>query len=212
MINQTPLPEHLQRFPCSYPWIGKNYCKRDTRLTVICESHFIPDNATHLNHDPELWYQARQEQIPKTMIVDGKEVDVHSWMNTCYTVKDKHHHIKTYGPIEKLISFNDIAFFNYIFRPVDESAKGYSHRDWNVEDRDKEVSAAILKWFIQAYKPTCMIFGSGIVKNWTNAREIMKEYPSIACCWTHHPTKKKFLDDACLFYTGNVDNLRRATW
>ena len=193
-------PKHLQRFPCMYPWIGENYCKGDTRIAVVCESHFLPFGVTRLNHDAnaESWYQSRQDEIPychKT--VDGREIDVHSYMNTCHCV-DRHRKNRdasgnaTYSRIEELLSFTNIAFFNYIFRPAEESEKGcsrgYSHRDWNFGKADCCVSESILRWFIKAYKPTAIIFASSIVEKWTNVCKIMQEYRDIACCMTYHPT------------------------
>ena len=190
-----------------YPWIGGRYGKDDTRIAVVCESHFLPFGVTRLNHDAKSWYQSRQDMIPPTKIVNGLEIDVHSYMNTCYCVKNRHvSRNKTYSRIEELLSFTNIALFNYVFRPTEESAegksRGYSHQDWNLRPEDHNVSESILRWFITAYKPTAIIFASGIVEKWTNAHKVMQAYCDIACCMTYHPTAcngKVFLNDTRKF-------------
>ena len=203
-LHPAHAPEHLQRFPCMYPWIGEHYGKDDTRIAVVCESHFLPFGVTRLNHDAESWYQSRQDMIPATKIVNGIEINVHSYMNTCYCVKNRHASgNKTYSRIEQLFSFSDIALFNYVFRPSEESeegkSRGYSHPYWNLVDADQNVSESILRWFIAAYKQIAIIFASGIVKNCTNAHQVMQEFQEVARCMTHHPTQVRFLDDARKF-------------
>ena len=75
-------PEHLHRFPCMYPWIGRKYKSSERRLAIVAESHYLPRNVTPLNYGPD-WYAVRQEDVP-----DGK--DAHSWMNTRKCVELRH--------------------------------------------------------------------------------------------------------------------------
>ena len=108
-------PEHLRRFPCMCPWIGRKYKSSERRLAIVAESHYLkpwPQDVTPLNYDPEKWYAARQEDVPNKT--------AQSWMNTDWCVRNlSESHNRTYLKIDKVLkrhrlSFDDIAFFNYV--------------------------------------------------------------------------------------------------
>lgn len=57
-------PEHLCRFPCMDPWIGRKYKSSKRRLAIVAESHYLPPKVTRLNYCPSIWYSAWQEDVP----------------------------------------------------------------------------------------------------------------------------------------------------
>ena len=68
----------------------------------------------------------------------------------------KHHRdkrsIQTYSRIETAtgMSFDDFAFFNYIFRPVEECDRSYYRSSrFNIGARDRAISGEIIEWFIR---------------------------------------------------------------
>lgn len=119
-------PDHLYRFPCMYPWIGPKYECSERRLAIVGESHYLPRNVTCLNYCPSIWYAAWQEDVPNKT--------AQSWMNTDWCVRNlSESHNRTYLKIDRVLkrhrlSFDEIAFFNYVFRPTKDrkDRKGYS--------------------------------------------------------------------------------------
>ena len=109
------------------PWVGCKFPGHDRRLAIVGESHYIPNGSTTLNLDPgEDWYASCEiEALPNE--------EHRNWMNTVncvtdYRDADKPDH-QTYKNIEHALKkhclcFDDIAFFNYVFRPVHEWAGG----------------------------------------------------------------------------------------
>ena len=165
------------------PWIGRDYCKSGDRLAIVSESHYIPDNATDINKDPGCrWYESCQENLPIHLI---------NYINTHHCVQNRQESgDPTYKEIEKLVSFCDVAFFNYIFRPTDKSA-GYSNSRFKIGDKDKEVSASIMRWFIHQYRPKNIVLASSIILDWSCVRAVMLDYPEINTLETHHPISRK---------------------
>ena len=176
------------------PWIGCRYPLGKRRLAIVSESHYLPDGLTTKNADPgDEWYASCEGELEDT-----------SWINTNRCVR---HYLctrkepKTYKSIGDVLNacggctFHDVAFFNYIFRPVDESARGYSNKRFNIGDKDKEVAAEIMRWFICRNKPTDIIIASAIIVKWSCIGLVLSEYPCVAPVFTHHPNAPKFKGD-----------------
>ena len=195
------LPDHLRKFRCMEPWVGPKYCKSEHRLAIVCESHYIPDNATELNKDPGCqWYESCQEDLPRTVLDQGSVVNLLDYINTRHCVQNlQNSGNRTYKRINKFLSFRDIAFFNYIFRPVDRSARGYSSPRFNIGDKDKEVGASIMRWFIQKHKPKNIVIASSIILAWSCVGVVLLDYPKIRTCNTHHPRTGRFSVDIDAF-------------
>ena len=184
------IPVHLVRFPCMKPWVGCKLPGHDRRLAIVGESHYIPNGSSTLNVDPgDAWYASSDKQaLPNE--------EHRRWMNTVkcisdYRDPDKSDH-KTYKNIEKVLNkhclcFDDVAFFNYVFRPVYEWAGGYSHRCFNIGPKDRKVSAEIMRWFICKYKPTHIVIASAIVAKWTCVEVVLREYRCLSSVVTYHP-------------------------
>ena len=84
----------------------------------------LPDGVTKLNYDEDTWYDSRQKDVDNP-VIDARGVSAHDWMDTSFTVTDRSHSKKeTYLKIERAteMSFDEFAFFNYIFRPVEQWA------------------------------------------------------------------------------------------
>ena len=199
--QQEDLPDHLVRFPCMMPWVGDNYPAAKTRLAIVAESHYLPDNAcTDINRDPgDKWYESCQCDLPSTAIHEGKTVNVLNWINTCHCVEnyDKPEYKNSTYPrvaeaIQDFCTFEDISFFNYIFRPVYESPKkGYSANPlFKVRDADRCTSAKIMRWFICEHKPTDIIIASSIVLKYCGIQRVLDEYPDIRRHEIHHPLER----------------------
>ena len=175
------------------PWIGCNFPCGHRRLVIIGESHKIPNCSTLLNCDHgEAWYASCQDQaLPN-------EED-RNWINTTKCVKDyldpakpKH---TTYKKIDDALKkhrlcFDDIAFFNYVFRPVWECAGGYSNSCFNIGEKDRKVSAEIMHWFIREHDPTHVIVASSIIARWTCVEVALRDYRCIYRVVTYHPTAR----------------------
>ena len=189
-------PAHLRNFPCMRPWIGLNY--KSSKLLIVCESHFLPDCITKLHHDAETWYRARQSCIPNPIIHHDADVRAHSYMDTIASIEHykcrKHIHKagnKTYKKIEKStgMSFDDFAFFNYIFRPVDKSSRGYCrHNRFKITDKDKKISKEIMEWFIHEHDPKKIVIASTCVETYGGAKDVLDKYRCIEILYTRHPT------------------------
>ena len=94
----------------------------------------------------------------------------------------------TYLTIDKVVSFEEIAFFNYVFRPTEEGKGGYSGNHFNIYAEDREVSSKIMEWFIWMYRPTAIVIASTIVIKWTCVRCDLDDHPKIHTCMTDHPS------------------------
>ena len=184
MNEHMKKPDHLYRFPCMYPWIGPKYKCSERRLAIVAESHYLPRNVTCLNYCPSIWYAAWQEDIPNK---------ARSYMNTRQCVEHHRHEIDTYQRIKAVVPFEEIAFFNYIFRPTEnrkdcKGRKGYYGEHFDILDKDREVSSEIMEWFIRKYQPTAIIIASTIVMKWTCVRCDLAAHPEIKqTCITDHP-------------------------
>ena len=133
MNEDMKKPDHLYRFPCMYPWIGPKYKCSERRLAIVAESHYLPRNVTCLNYCPSIWYAAWQEDIPNK---------ARSYMNTRQCVEHHRHEIDTYQRIKAVVPFEEIAFFNYIFRPTEnrkdcKGRKGYYGEHFDILDKDR---------------------------------------------------------------------------
>lgn len=189
-------PVHLRNYPCMRPWVGSNYKNR--KLLIVCESHFLPDGITKLHHKAETWYEARQDCVPNYVIHRDDNVKAHSYMDTIASIrhyKSKRRYSReqneTYKNIESVtdLSFDDFAFFNYIFRPVDESAGGYYHPDFDTMDKDKEISKMIMEWFIHEHDPSKIVIASTCVYRFGGVKEVLNPYceKGIKLLYTTHP-------------------------
>ena len=188
------MPDHLWWFPCMQPWIGRKYDER--RLTVVGESHYLPPDVTCKNYCPSTWYSIRQEDVPNINCA-------HSYMDTQKCVRQRHTSgNRTYKTIEEVVSFEEIAFFNYVFRPAEEKKKGYSQTScFDILDDDRAVSSEIMEWFIQEHQPTAIVIASAIVMKYTCVRYDLAAHPEIATCMTDHPQspRKRFQKDVKRF-------------
>lgn len=191
------IPVHLIRFPCMKPWVGCKFPGHNRRLAIVAESHYIPDGSTTLNLDPEDWYASCEiEAVPNE--------EHRNWMNTVNCVTDYRDPTKpdhqTYKNIEHSLKkhclcFDDIAFFNYVFRPVHEWAKGYSHPCFNILQEDRRVSAEIIRWFIRKYNPTHIVIASSIIAKWTCVEVVLEEYRWLSRVVTYHPNCRDRFDE-----------------
>ena len=208
-------PEHLRRFPCMYPWIGPKYKSSERRLAIVGESHYLPPCVTDKNYDPEKWYAARQEDVPD-------EKDAHSWMNTQTCVENRHGgHNRTYQTIRTCriieevltpygLSFDDIAFFNYVFRPWEKGKPGFSRpekpcKQFIIHDEDKKVSRTIMDWFIWKYQPTAIVIAFITLRKYTSVEsDLAAHQHKIETCMTCVPTSnsKRFSKEVQEFLTG----------
>ena len=193
-------PDHLCRFPCMDPWIGPKYGCDGKRLAIVAERHYLPSGVTDKNYDPEKWYAARQEDV-----LDEKGVP-HPWMNTRTCVEHKSDNPPIYQKIENVLrphglSFDDIAFFNYVFRPTEKNKGGYSGKHFNICAEDRRVSSDIMEWFIWMYRPTAIVIASTIVMKWTCVRCDLAAHPEIHTCMTNNPMArdKRFAEDVQRF-------------
>ncbi len=181
MNEDIKKPDHLYRFPCMCPWIGSRYgCGR--RLAIVAESHYLPpwpSGVTPLNHDPEKWYEARQEDF---------SAKTRSYMDTDRCVRNRHESDDdTYQKIEAVVSFEEIAFFNYVFRPTKKD-EGFSQgKLFKILDKDRKVSSEIMEWFIRKHQPTAIVIASTIVMKWTCVRCDLAAHPEIDICMTNNP-------------------------
>ena len=188
----NPMPDHLINFPCMKPWIGSHY--RDRRLLVVCESHYLPNCITTLHHDETTWYESRQYDVPNPAIHSG--VTALSYMDTIESIK--HHRCKkriaTYARIEKAtgMTFDDFAFFNYIFRPVEECARNYYHPKFNIGAKDREISKVIMDWFIRKHCPRQIIVASTCVINYGGVKDVLAGHKDIHVLYTSHPLAARF--------------------
>ena len=191
MNEDIKKPDHLYRFPCMCPWIGSKYECSERRLAIVAERHYLPPwppDVTPLNHDPKKWYAARQEDVPD-------ENDAHSYMDTDWCVRNRHK-IATYRNICKVLkrhglSFEEIAFFNYVFRPTEEGKGGYSGKHFNICAEDREVSSKIMEWFIRKRQPTAIVIASTLVMKWTCVRCDLAAHPEIHTCMTNNPMARR---------------------
>ena len=189
MNEDIKTPDHLNRFPCMCPWIGPKYKCSKRRLAIVAERHYLPSRprrVTCLNHYPEKWYAARQEDV-----LDEKGVP-HPWMNTRTCVEHKSDNPRIYRKIENVLrphglSFDDIAFFNYVFRPT-EKEEGFSQgRLFKILDEDRKVSSQIMEWFIRKRQPTAIVIASTTVIQHTCVRCDLAAHPEIDTCMTNNP-------------------------
>ena len=219
-------PEHLRRFPCMCPWIGRKYKSSERRLAIVAESHYLPRNATCLNYDPKKWYAARQADVPNET--------AQSWMNTQTCVENRHGgHNRTYQTIRTCriiedvltpygLSFDDIAFFNYVFRPWEKGKPGFSrpekpYKQFKIHDEDKKVSSEIMKWFIRKYRPTAIVIAFITLRRYANVgSDLAAHQDEIETCMTCVPTwsPKRFSKEvqkflARLGYRRSKDGQRR---
>ena len=183
-------PDHLNRFPCMCPWIGSKYGCDGRSLAIVAESHYLPPGVTRLNYDPEKWYAARQESVPD-------KSDAHSYMDTRKSVELRHQSDNpTYRKIEAVVSFEEIAFFNYVFRPAEEGKPGYSQTSkFDILDKDRDISSEIMEWFIRKHQPTAIVIASTTVMKWTCVRCDLAAHPEIKICITEHPLRPQFATD-----------------
>lgn len=175
-------PEYLRWFPCMDPWVGPKYGCDERRLAVVAESHYLPPEVTRLNDNcnRKRWYAARQECVPD---------NARLYMNTRKCVERRYESCNpTYLTIDKVVSFEEIAFFNYVFRPAEEGKGGYSGKHFNIYAEDREVSSKIMEWFIWMYRPTAIVIASTIVIKWTCVRCDLDAHPKIDTCMTDHPS------------------------
>ena len=108
------------------PWVGCKYER--IGLLIVGESHQLPNGITKLHYNEDTWYDSRQKDV-ENPLVDAEGTHAHDWMDTSFSVTDRRPRSNkmTYIKIENAtgLSFQDFAFFNYIFRPVEHSERGY---------------------------------------------------------------------------------------
>ena len=162
------------------------------------ESHYLPPNVTRTNYSPSTWYSTRQEDVPD-------KCDAHSYMDTRECVQrrfESNNH--TYKKIGNVVPFEEIAFFNYVFRPAEEGKPGYSQiGPFDILDEDRAVSSEIMEWFIQTHHPTAIVVASATVMRYSCVRHDLAAHPEIDTCVTDHPRNtnpfshdvRKFLQD-----------------
>ena len=188
-------PKHLRRFPCMQPWRGPKYGCDPRRLAVVGESHYLPPNVTRKNYSPSTWYSTRQEDVPD-------HSDAHLYMSTRDCVQRRFEsNNRTYRIIGDVVSFEKIAFFNYVFRPAEECRPGYSQRGpFDILDEDRAISSEIMEWFIQTYHPTAIVVASATVMRYSCLRYDLAAHPEIDTCVTDHPRNTNpFSRDVCKF-------------
>lgn len=187
-------PDHLGRFPCMCPWIGSRYGCDGRRLAIVAERHYLPSRprrVTCLNHDPKKWYAARQEDV-----LDEKGVP-HPWMNTDWCVRNRcKSPNRTYQKIENVLnphglSFDDIAFFNYVFRPTEEEGGFSQGKLFKILDKDRKISSEVMEWFIRKRQPTAIVIASTTVIQYTCVRCDLAAHPEIDTCMTNNPMARK---------------------
>jgi len=169
----------------------------------VAESHYLPPSVTPLNHHPAKWYAATQESVPD-------KNDAHACMNTRKSVELRHQSDNpTYRRIEAVVSFEEIAFFNYVFRPaagIEENSgkqiERYSgsesdtqERRFKICDKDREISSEIMEWFIRKHQPTAIVIASATVMQDTCVRCDLAAHPEIKICITEHPLRPQFATD-----------------
>ena len=202
MNEDIKKPDHLYRFPCMCPWIGSRYKSSERRLAIVAESHYLPpEDVTPLNYCPSKWYEARQQDVPD-------KHEAHSYMDTDWCVRNRHK-IATYRNICKVLkrhglSFEEIAFFNYVFRPWTKGKPGYSQwepcKRFKIVDKDREISGEIMEWFIRKYQPKAIVIAFATVRRYTYVESDLAAHPKIKTCMTHVPTRyKRFSTDVCKF-------------
>ena len=186
------------------PWVGSEYENSEMRLAIVCESHYLPNGVTRLNYDPEKWYSASQQDVPDTD-VDGSGVTAHSYMNTKSCVEQRHK-ISAYRNISSVVRFEEIAFFNYIFRPAEKGVKGYSQKSqFDILDADREVSREIMEWFIAEHNPNKIVIASATVIRYACVKVVLSRYPKIGTCMTLHPRfSGEFSRDVRGFLAGSI--------
>ena len=100
------------------------------------------------------------------------------------------------------MSFEEIAFFNYVFRPTKKD-EGYSQgKLFKILGKDRKVSSEIMEWFIWMYRPTAIVIASTIVMKWTCVRCDLAAHPKIDTCVTNNPmarTNNRFSEDVQRF-------------
>ena len=196
MNEDIKKPDHLYRFPCMCPWIGSKYECSERRLAIVAESHYLPpEDVTPLNYCPSKWYEARQQDVPD-------KHEAHSYMDTDWCVRNRHK-IATYRNIGKVLkrhglSFEEIAFFNYVFRPWTKGKPGYSQgKLFKICDEDRKVSSKIMEWFIRKRQPKAIVIASTTVIQHTCVRCDLAAHPEIHTCMTNNPMArdKRFAED-----------------
>lgn len=178
-MTAATLPKHLQDFPCMMPWKGCKYPR--TRLLVIAESHYLPQGS-FVNIEPRTWYTIKQcDLTPREQL----------YVNTIECVRERlarGDKKEVYNRINEFISFDRIAFFNYLFRPANYKL-GFRSSGLKVEYKDKKVSGEVMAWFIKEHKPRAIIVASKFARD-CGAESVAKRF-GIECSVTDHPSARR---------------------
>ena len=173
------LPEHLRRYPCMQPWIGSEY--RESRILVVGESHYMPEGST-INLHPESWYNSTQENL-----ADCELAYIHTVKCVEYRLSGEGRATlrnNAYVRINRVVPFNQIAFFNYFFRPASYK-QGIG--SVGIEQSDLKVSQEIMRWFVKQHQPRLVIVASKLAGGYTGP---VLGLDSIRCCVVCHPMHK----------------------
>ena len=198
--KQIALPDHLRRFPCLMPWVGRFY--RDDlhrRLLVVAESHYLPESVTW-HRNPEAWYASSQDRL---------DTEATGWIHTQGCVRFHWNGPSLIFPkIREQISisleadgveeapapghFEHIAFMNFFQRPAPH--KGRSIRG-HVVEQDLEVAREVLRWFITTHEPELAVVTSVFASK--HAGPVFEERgipwgqtPHPVCAYWHRIVKK----------------------
>ena len=197
-MTSCSLPDHLHRYPCAIPWIGRHFnAPHHRKLLIIGESHYLPDGST-VHHKPSDWYASDEsalteeerhwtctagvvaEAIGNDYLYPGHRM----YRNLAYELEPFGVHLARQGtPMEHCL------FYNYFQRPAEEEGDSI-----NVCEQDEKVAAEVFAWVCQEFMPDLIAFVSKKAAHyaWSSCPDMT--IPSIttphpACAWWNRTAK-----------------------
>ena len=186
-MTDSALPEHLRRYPCMQPWIGRCYRdERHKRLLVVGESHYLPPEST-IHHDHDRWYRSRQDDL------SAEEV---RWVSTIGNITGRWYRGHTiYREIRNEVArtlkesgvrpddfpLNHVAYCNYFLRPAPVSG---GSMQGHARQPDLQVAEEVLTWFILRHRPELVIVTSRFAGS--HGEPVIREH-GIPSTSTPHP-------------------------
>lgn len=176
----------FNRFPILEPvTVGDNYWKnpRHSKLMIIGESNYFPDNVDSVFKDPVAWYQG---EITKPLIPKEMEDNVSNYKAGYAPFDRLRDSMKAVLKTEFNYIYEEAIYYNYFLRPA---IGGVSFRKY-CKQIDREVAGVALCEILEIVAPNIVIFASKYAHDEFTKYIKSSKYNDTRIEFVYHPSNR----------------------
>lgn len=189
--------EHYMKYPCMFPWIGKQYGEKYKKVLFVAESHYFPDKST-AQLDAETWYKSNQHNltIDELKYITTREVlSDHHLENGIWREPEKiMNKSKILPPTESENVYDWFCFCNFFQRPAQKEGN-----ELQINKLDIEKAYEVFVANLRILKPEIVIFLSSKAWNCCKRKgidDIVFDFvPHPSCAWWNRKSLKYRIED-----------------